>query len=335
MSNFQKFNIIWITVLFLFTHGSLFFSRALSNIGMIELNNWRTSSIITSFPNRAERLLIKATNASSSNRSAWRAVGFLYATVDQEQKAIAAWSQAETISRELLLWGKQAEQQMRYPEALLWYRRATTLSPALGDPWFAIGRLYQKQRNWRAALTAYQMAVRKNTFYRDIKSDAYFQQGIIYQWAPEHKNTVLALEMYRTALEINRFSTTTVKADAFYRRGEIYDWLGYDPAHSLTDYRQALTLYPDHLPARFRLGYNLYWQEKDLTQAEQNIRQAIEGWLRQGNTTNLAWAYRSLGDIYYDAGLLPKARSAYQAAAEIEPRNQHVQNRLEALNREE
>lgn len=336
MSNAWKLTVAWTTILFLFMHGSLFFSRVLSNVGLIELDKRLTSPITsTPFPNRAERFLIKAARVNSSNRSAWRAAGFLYATMNQEQKAIASWSQAETISKELLLWGKLAEQHMRYSEALLWYRRAITLSPELGDPWFAIGRLRQKQKNWQAALAAYQVAARKNAFYQDVKSDAYFQQGIIYQWAPEYKNIALALEMYQTALKIDRFSTRTVKADAFYRRGEIHEWLGDDSTQYLADYRQALTLHPDHLSARLRLGYNLYWQEKNLTQAEQNIKQTIKVWRRQGNTTSLAQAYRLLGDIYYNAKLLPEAKSAYQAAAEIEPTNQHVQNMLRVLDHEE
>lgn len=326
---------ILVTVLLL-ARGRLFLSHGLTNVGYIIFNqSLRAAPFGQTLTGSALPFWVKAAGIAPFNQSAWRGAGFGYLALGRENEALDAWSRVDGMSEELLLWGQLAERQKQYADALTWYRRIILLSPESGDPWLAAGRVYQKQRNWAAALAAFQEAAQKDIFYRDAKSDAYFQQGVIYQWAPEYKNAELALENYNAALKNDRFSTLTVKADAFYKRGEVSGWLGYDPAQSMADYQRALTLYPGHTPARLRWGINLYWQEGDLTQAEQNIQQAIEAWRQQGNMANLAWAYRSLGDIYFDAGLLPEARSAYQTAVDIEPQNQHARDRLAVLNNEE
>lgn len=249
-------------------------------------------------------------------------------TTDTFNQMVNAWQLGGFTSSEFLGAGEEARKAAQYSDAVTWYKRASVMAPALGDPWYYIGLVRQAQGRWAMALEAYSRALQADVFQDVGRSDVYFRQGVVYQGVSDYQDLRQALILYDVALEIDSFSSDELKAQAFYKRGEVYGLLGRTLSEVIAQYRQALTLRPNHRWARLRLGYALYWKDGELGVAKAEIERALAIW---PNNAYRKWPYRYLGDIYRDAGLVDKAVDAYQEALRIDPNDTRVKEILASL----
>ncbi|MBX3055000.1 MAG: tetratricopeptide repeat protein [Anaerolineae bacterium] len=323
---------IMLMVLFGLWHGQTIVSSLYTNVGFVLFNQ----ALTWPEPKRSEtmqnikHLFQRSVQINPDDEAAWRQLGYTYLALLQDAESLVVWQHVTGMDAELITWGDLYAQQGAYDEALVWYQRAVILSPEQGDPWYYMGLTYQKQERWDEALAAYETAVQQPYFLHPLRSDAYFQQGVIYEWVPEHRNSESALRMYSQALANDQFSDPLRKAHAFYERGVIYSWQGKSPALSLQEYRQALALNPKHDWAQLRMGYALYWAEGDLDEAVAHINQIIDAW-QLINSPHLKWAYRYLGDIYLDADRKVEALAAYEAVYRLDPADTAVREQIEQL----
>ena len=251
-----------------------------------------------------------------------------YVWADPAHQMMAVWEEGGFTAQDLIAAGKEARKAERYEEALAWYERAWMVEPKQGDPWYYVGLLYQDRRQWEKALGAYNRAMQSTYFVNVGKSDVYLRLGEIYQWAENYQDLDKALCMYDSAVKLDSFTSDALKAEAFYKRGEIHGWQGRDPRESIAEYRQALSLLPNHRWAHLRLGYALYSAYEDVSLAEVEVGQAIAQW---SNGVSKKWPYRYLGDIYRDAGLIEDAVAAYKRALEFDPSDKGIREDLNAL----
>lgn len=253
------------------------------------------------------------------------------ATLAPQARMRQAWNDAGGDARQFVARGEEAQQDEQFIDALNWYNRALTSDSKVADAWYFTGRVFHLQQKWSDALHAYAMAIKSGAFRKADISDVYFQQGMIYQQAPEYRDLDKALHMYDMALNNNAFGSDSLQAEAFYKRGELYSWQRRDPSVVMEEYRQALAIQPTHRWARLRLGYALYWYKKDVCLAEKEIQQAIAVW---PDDPSQKWPYLYLGNIYRDAGLVKEALKAYEQALHHDPFDQKVREVISMLRRQ-
>lgn len=310
-------------------------SQFFNNVGLILFNRIPTdplpfplqNDVLLQRASQSQKFLNLALEASSKSSSARRILGYSWLTSTQKEVTHELWKDDPQIQSELLLWGNLASENEDYASASEWYQLSIEFFPEWGDAWYYLGLDLQTQGEWESALAAYNQAVEKELFLHPVISNAYFQQGDIFQW--KIQDTAQALEFYDTAINLNNFDSDEVKADAFYKRGEIYSWRG-ETTKAIEEYQQSIRNNPFHTWAQLRLSYAQYTIDNNLELAEERLQVVIEAWTLTNNP-NVVWAYWYLGEIYDDSGKTVQAIEAYQRVLHLNPNHIQAQQKLTAL----
>ncbi len=319
--------ISWTTVVSSFAGnvGLLLLARSFASSDPLELGS---SDSDVKGQEQAQQWLQTAIALDHDNRSAWRGLGFAFAAQGQQDEAVAAWKEVNTMWNEAMRRGDIALKGEQARQALQWYKWATALEPQIGDGWYSQGLAYEALEQWDEALYAYQKATVVGIFTKMGQSSSYYRIGIILQWHRRHPQLQEAEAAFQTALALHAFSAETEAADAHYRIGEIYMLQGLNPRDSLPEYQQAVQLDPRHYWAHLRLGYTLYQLHKNVDEAEREISLALSLW---PNATNRKWPYRFLGEIYLEAGLKDKAAAAFTEVLRLDPADDRASKVLSTL----
>ena len=206
-------------------------------------------------------------------------------------RAKEAWENAGMTAESFVLWGEAARQQGQFKEALRWYERAMELEPALGDPWYYVGRLRADQGQWLAALDAYERALSAEYLRIVGRSSLLHSMGSIYQLRLDPPRLEDALAAYEEALEV----------DQFINQGQSAAWV-----HA-------------------RLGQVYYSLHQDFAFAEREVLLALD------MAPDQRWLYVLAGDLYKQAGQRTKAQDMYERALRISPGFEAAQSRLDAI----
>jgi tetratricopeptide (TPR) repeat protein len=165
------------------------------------------------------------------------------------------------------------------------------LEPALGDPWYYIGRLGENQEQWFEALAAYERALDAEELRAVGRSNPLYRMGLIYQLHLEPPRLEDARVAYESALQIDQFNSQEQGAE----------WV-----HA-------------------RLGQVYYSLHEDLESAEREMLLALE------LAPDQRWLYVLAGDLYLQTGQKPKAQDMYERALRISPGFEAAQGRLESV----
>lgn len=244
------------------------------------------------------------------------------------QRAQGEEAPAGVTPTDLLWWGQQKQRAGETAEAAYLLQWATDLAPDLGDGWYYLGQAHETQQDWAMAEQAYEQAARAMTWQQGGRSDAYLAWGNLLRATRPETHSDIAREHYEQALALDQFSDVAQQAATHYQLGEIVLWHDGDPAGAIPYYQAALALAPGEHWARLRLGYALYWSSGDVAPAEQEILAAIDQWPGEAH---LKWPYFYLGEIYEHAGHTAQAIAAYERLLALDPDDQRVQERLDAL----
>ncbi|MBK8433154.1 MAG: tetratricopeptide repeat protein [Chloroflexi bacterium] len=259
-------------------------------------------------------------------------LGQILLAKNNSSAAIEIWRNNPMAYLRLPMYAELAQTQQDWPATQQFYEVLVALEPTNSTYWYLYGRTLQTQQYWLSALTSYDQALQwlpENNFSR---SDIYLQQGIIYQLGPpEIRDLPKALELYQQALELNQFSSNNIAAEAWYQLGHLYTWQGQDFSQQLNAFSQALALNSHHQWARLRYAYALYQANHDVTTAKQQIWQVKNAW-EQTSNPHIRWCYYYLGDIYFQEESWVEAEIAYQRLLELEPNDQHSQERIAQIN---
>jgi len=300
----------------------LFLSRSMAQSDLAQPTQRDDSSSI-----EAERWLEAAAGLDTTNRGAWRGLGFVLANLGQEGDAVAAWRTAQATAAEFIWRGGVERAAQQFDKALEWYQRAVAIQPELSDGWYYEGLAYQGLDDWDAARRAYQQAVQIARFDRISRSSLYYRLAMAYRLHSQPPLVDEALDAFTTAINLNDFNSVYEAADSHYQRGTISEQT--DESLALRDYHRALEIDPQHSWAHLVLGRLLYRTTKDVLQAEAEMNQALTLW--PDNATR-KWPYRFLGDMYREAGMIAKAEMAYRQALSWDPQDAQVKSSLSKLN---
>jgi tetratricopeptide (TPR) repeat protein len=314
-----------IVLLLVALRGAELLNERWSNMGMVALAQAMSADMeaeAQEMASRAELSFRQAIELGSEDRSDWRGLGFSLAVQGRGEDAVAAWQISGEMANEFLQWGDHAQGANQYQDALIWYERAAEVESETGDAWYYAGLMYEKLEQWEKALEAYERALAANGFADVSRSSAYYRMGMIYQWRLDSRQTDAALTAYEMAIEVDDFDSDWERADSHFRRGQILWWTGGDPAEYVDEYQITLRLNPGHASAHMLLGVAFYAQYQDLDMAERELLRALE--LAPKN----AWAHVYLGDVYFQEGMLEKAKVMYQLALDISPDLEEAKERL-------
>ncbi len=271
----------------------------------------------------------KAILLCKSNDRAYYWRGFAFYKLGCLSEAIDAWHSAGLTRGEYFTNnGNSSLKAGMTNAAWMWYTMALTLDPSWSDAWYHIGEMYCEAGEWDAAILAMRYSIDKDNFVEIGKSDAYMKLGVTYE---KTQMPDMALKMYKTALLLNQFTASRLKADALYREGDLLRRQGYAPNQYIKYFRRALSIAPYHHWARLRLGIATYQMWGDVSLSERYIKTAISWW-PPGSSQK--WPFLYAGQIYWDTGLLTKARYAYLMALRIDPTEQTASEGLIATERE-
>ncbi len=151
-----------------------------------------------------------------------------------------------------------------YKEAEKHYLKALKLDK--GNPEYQnnLAAMYLETERWDEAIALFEKAADNLLFPRPELA----WTGFGYAWFKKG-DSMKAIDAFIKAIEIN-----ANYPQAYVRRGEVLHALG-QPAKAVTDYRKALSLYPDYLLAH----YNLAVSSMDMKQrdtAVKHFRRVIE-----------------------------------------------------------
>ncbi|WP_162292496.1 tetratricopeptide repeat protein [Candidatus Promineifilum breve] len=279
------------------------------NAGFLAYNNARNSQQPDSeTAQRAAAFLEQATKLNPADTSAWRALGYARLSLDEEEGAVAAWRQTETMATELLTMGQAAEDAGDNPQALRWYERAITVAPATAEAWLRAGTIYEVQGDANQAMAVY----RDGASAAPANSDLLYRMAeiAIQQPAPVDWGAVLAL--VDRAIAQDNYLHEWSRLRSHFLRGESLLYLGRE-AEALAEFTALAARQPVDYVSLVRYG-ELTWKLKgDLEEADRVLRQAIAG------EPDIKWAYISLAWVYDEAGHQATAAALYARVLELDP----------------
>ncbi len=250
-----------------------------------------------------------------------------YEAAGMGERAAPLWSQIGQSALSFTQVGERYRAAGRLEEALVWYRRAAALDPALADPWYYSGLVAAARKEWTEAQRSFDAALERPAFVTVGVSDLLTQKALaFYREDPGQASRSLAL--YQQARERADFRSNLLEATAVYEVGQILDARGDNPTEAAASYQAALAIRPGHQWARMRLGRLLFTRLNDFEGAEVQLRWAIEQ-IREN--ADHKWAYRWLGDLYREQGRPTEALAAYREAARLDPSDAAVQKALDEL----
>ncbi len=209
-------------------------------------------------------------------------------------------------------------------EARRWIYRAMALDPQAGDPWFWLGQIAERERDWVRARWAYQEGL-KRPFRQVGGSDLRARLAWLWQFkrgGPQDLER--ALQLYDEALALNRFRSARDRATALYNRATIYRWQKrFDAA--VADLEEAARLWPENRWIWYFLGYNRFLAGDGLAAAVGPIRRGID--LAPQDPSG----YWFLAEVYRLAGEAERAREFYRKVLELKPDHEGAKKRLKEL----
>lgn len=110
----------------------------------------------------------------------------------------------------------------------------------------------------------------------------------------------------------------------FYRSQKRY-------ADAVAAYDRLLAAKPDAVNAHFNIGYTIALSGQDLDRGERELLTWLAEPPKDAPVTTMSWAHHFLGVIYEHQGKKDAARSQYQSALSINPKNDDAKKALEAL----
>ncbi len=330
--------------------------RILAQLGMADGNS---AAEFIPFLNRAERLLDHAYHFQPDYPFLSARIFFARATLGlslekNENQSVTADPEALAL---FIRYGDQALLNKQITTALVWYQEATKAFPTHWKPWFKIGRIariqqmptreiqaywkaislqpnnrdiwyalgivYEEQRNWAQALSAYQRGLSASHGHVGI-SNLYYRIGQSYQNMDGKSYWQDAWYAYAQAYAFNDFTLGRENlVNTMRRRGELMAnrkrWVEAE-----VEYRRALNLDPDNYWVHIELAQVLWWLSRP-EEAKTMLQSAIELNPQDAN------AYRYLGDYYRAEGDISNARATYLQLLRIEPDSEPTRRKLEAL----
>jgi tetratricopeptide (TPR) repeat protein len=254
--------------------------------------------------------------------------GFAYEEEGDFEKTLASWKAIQLSQSAFIENGKE---RMRLGNSLLaieWFQKATLYFPETSDAYYELGLVYQSINEGTLALEAFSAALAYDTFNNVQVGDVYYQKGVVFQTMPALMDLEQAFAMYEMALETDSFSSAFIHANTYYKRGEIYLWQAQHLEEAISNFEEAIAIYPAHYLSHLRLGYALYQTSGNLPLAEKEILEAIDLW---PNSTQKEWPYRVLSSIYEAEGLIDQAIAALQVALQLNPEDARAKLSLENL----
>lgn len=243
---------------------------------------------------------------------------------DLDRKAAREWMLAGLNVDKLLDQGEKYRQEGFPDEALVWYERAMRLEPDLGDPWYYVGLLREGQGDYEGALAAYERALELGRLERVGESMVHCRVGTATTQTAGGSH-LAAVDAFSTGLSADDFTDTAIKAACIFHRGQALEKTGAPPGEFMADYREAIAIDPTHVEAHIMLALALYKHEHNVSEAEANLKRAIE------LAPSSKWPLYHLAELYRKENRVEEARLAYTRALEIDPRFTAAQERLDSL----
>jgi len=145
------------------------------------------------------------------------------------------------------------------------------------------------------------------------------------QLLEKEKDTVTAEREFAAAIEAapdSAFGYNTLAQ--FFRRHKRY-------ADAIAVYERLLSTKPDWVNAHLNIGHNLVLWGEDVDRAEREVKQWLDQPPKSAPTPNVSFAHYVLGMAYERQAKIDSARTEYQTALTINPRNKDAKKALAAL----
>ncbi len=183
------------------------------------------NAIIALDRNRAEGFFLKGMAIRAVNGDTTASIPYFQQAVDLRNNYVEALDMLGVIYA-----------QRKDTLALAYYKNVLELQPDRSDVYYKIGVLHMQRKEWNKAMGAYERAIQLNP--RD--ADSYYNLGYI----------LTQLQVYDKAR--NNFSKAINVSQrnfkAYYGRGYSHEMLG-DLTNASRDYREALSIRPNHAPS--------------------------------------------------------------------------------------
>jgi tetratricopeptide (TPR) repeat protein len=238
---------------------------------------------------------------------------------------LATWTKLELTAQDFIRTGTAALKTKRYAEAQEWYGWAAITKPRQASRFqdLACGLMYVDQGAWAEALPLLERVAETRGRFDELPlGTLYYQIGKIQkeqlgQWS-------IAQKSFEQALRTEAFLSNLERADAHYHRGVILWYAGQQRA-AVDEFGVAISIIPYHYGALVELGKAYWTLDGDLSLAETTLYKAID--VSAGGK----WAYKALGDLYYQAGRASDALAQYEEVLRIDPADQDAQTRVKEL----
>lgn len=255
-----------------------------------------------------------------------RGLGFVLATLGQEEDALAAWKRGGEDAQDFLVRGINARMVGDLETAVTWLNRANATNPDLADGWYELGLTYEALGNPEKAIVAYEQGLAKTEFLQIGASDFYSQLGFVMMRLVEDGDLETAVNYYDQALRQDNFGNTQSKVRTHFLRGEALNQ-SQQFSEAIAEYEWVIAQQPTHYWAYVRLGFLTWHIQQDANEAEKLFLQAL--------TLNDQWkiAYRGLGIVYQETGRNEEAIEMYRKIVILDSDDKDALAALAALKR--
>lgn len=237
------------------------------------------------------------------------------------------------------------------PEAEKELRRLIKLYPKAIEPHVVLAILYSAQDKVDLAMSEYESALKEAANLNPKDIDIYRGLGSLY----------LKQKKLKEAENVYRIISALSPADpqAHFYLAVVYDELK-KPDLCEEELNKTLKLSPEDPEALNYLGYKYAEWNKNLNQAERLIKKALSlepdngayidslGWVyfkkasfkqakyfleKAASLLEDPVIYDHLGDVYFKLREIEKAKSSWQKSWQLDPKQDSVKNKIEALNK--
>ncbi len=271
----------------------------------------------------AESRLQLAASLNPSHQSTQRLLGYVYLASGQEDAALDAWRKAGSMGSELVRRGGLLEEEGMVADALRWYERATVAQPTLADGWLRAGALLEQQEAWSAAVDTYAASVVAGGAASE-SSDLHFRLANALMRQPEPIDWPRVLAAAKQAQTLDTFAGEYNDVQVHYVAALAQLALG-QPIKAQTSFARVVAARPDDYWSNVQLGRLALSNDNDPALAARYFHAAIDA-----NPTNKA-AYRDLAELLESGGRTSDAAALYERLLVIDPDDNTVRERLNAL----
>ncbi|OGX17428.1 MAG: hypothetical protein A3K83_06745 [Omnitrophica WOR_2 bacterium RBG_13_44_8b] len=273
-------------------------------------------------------------------------LGDIEAAIDEYKRALKADDKNSLIH--LNLAGTLIKKN-EIPKAIDELKQAGDLDPEAVEPHAILALLYSSQNRQDLATAEYEVALKNASRLQPKNIEVFKSLGALYL---EQKKFKEAEDIYRLVLNLS-----PEDAQAHFYLGSIYSELKKDDL-AKAEMKRAIELNPDYHQALNFLGYLYVEENKNLDQAEALIKKAVEldpdngayidslGWLyfkrdkyqealkeleKASTLLDDPVIFDHLGEVYLKIRDYEKARQAWQQSLKLEPNQDKVKKKIEAL----